>query len=61
MGVVLKQIILHHPHFSDKSYILSSEWDHGRATFQAHTGTSRIVSLAEYLCVALNLLRYFLM
>ncbi|XP_012944765.1 cilia- and flagella-associated protein 91 [Aplysia californica] len=37
-----------HDYLYDQSYILSSERDHGRATFQAHTSTSRIKRVPEY-------------
>lgn len=37
-----------HDYLYDKSYVLSSERDHGRATFQAHTGSNRIVRVPVY-------------
>ncbi|GFO15944.1 cilia- and flagella-associated protein 91 [Plakobranchus ocellatus] len=37
-----------HDYLYDKSYILSSERDHARATFQAHTDVSRIKRVPEY-------------
>jgi len=33
---------------TDKDFHLASERDHARATFQAHTNVSRIVSTASY-------------
>jgi len=37
-----------HDYLYDKAFILSSERDHGRATFQAHTGVSRIKRVPVY-------------
>ena len=41
--------------FSDPIHTVSSDRDHARATFKAHTGASRVVSIAKRI---INILGY---
>ena len=44
------KIVMHMSFIPDQHYVLSSERDHARATFKAHTSTNRVVSSEAATC-----------